>query len=723
MRRSTTIVLALGVVLAGIGLWSLGRLGGVHSTETGAGPAPAAPAPAGIPVGLANAPSDERVSSIPAPIAPTSDLPVEARGTIAGTVVDSRNHGLGGVEVRAVLDVARDSDALDPEAKALERVVARTSTGSDGRFSLEVAAGRAHELRASAAGFSLGVAADVRAGEHPTILLRHGATLSGTARRKQDGRPVQDARVFLISAGGGTTAPAWEGSTDEKGAYLAEDLPAGAHILYVVPKALGIAGDRVDLAEGETRKLDVSLPEGTTVLGEVTDAVSGAPIAGAEVSASGFLLVTVRSDEAGKYQLVASGDGVGAEKITVAARAPSYGVYEVAAVPQEGGVIRADFALAKGRAAHGRVVSRAGAPIAGAIVVAWASRMDGAILREGRRTTRTGDDGRFRLPDLRTDLPVGIVVRKERFAQKVEKVLDAGLSDDFDLGDVVLCVGTSLEGSVATPAGDPVRGADVTLAPESRGDFEASPLERYATTDAQGVFRFADLGAGSFRIDVEAQGIPTAKEGWKVVLSEGESKQGFRIVVGAGRSIAGRVIDSVGLGVDGAEIELSAPGSAGWSLRGLSAADGTFQLNGLDADTYDVEARFREEYGPPGDRHHLVDARVAKVAAGTTDLVVELRRAAEIVGRVAGLDGDPEHHPFLLAVGDDGRRIAGEHLQPHGRFVLRVPANEYVELRAWADAPESITRGPGSSDPDHPPQAVRAGVRGGDADVVLVLKP
>jgi hypothetical protein len=697
----------------------------VHSVEPGSGTAPGEPARATGPVDLANAPSAERVAPNAATTPAVAEPPSDARGTIAGTVVDSRNRGIGGVEVQAVLDAARDAEALDPEAKALERVVARTRTDSEGKFALDVASVRAHELRASAAGFSLGVATDVRAGEHPTILLRRGATLKGTARRKLDGRPVADARVFLLPAGGESTTPVWDERTDEKGVYLAEDLPAGPHILYVVPKTLGLAGERVDLAEGETRTLDVALPDGMTVLGEVRDAESGLPIAGAEVSASEFLLVTVRTDEAGKYQLVASRDGPAGlnETIEVAARAPGYGRFEVVAVPHEGGVVRADFELAKGRAAHGRVVARSGMPVAGAIVVAWVNHLDGAILREDKRTTRTDDAGRFRLPDLRTDVPVGIVVRKERFAERVEKVLDTGLADDWDLGDVVLSAGASLEGSVATPAGDPVRGVEVTLAPESRGEFSSSPLERYATTDAQGVFRFAELAAGPFRIDVEAARIPASKEGWKVVLSEGESKQGFRIVVGEGRSIAGRVVDPVGLGVDGAVVAIFAPGSAA-SIDGTrSSADGSFQLNGLDAEVYDVEARFREEVGPPDDRHHLVDARATKVAAGTTDLVLELHRAAEIVGRVSGLDGDPEHHPFVLAVGDDGRRIAGEHLQPHGRFVLRVPANEYVELRAWADAPDSITRGPSSSDPDHPPQAVRAGVRGGDADVVLVLKP
>lgn len=726
MKRSSTIALAAGVLLAGLGLWWLAGVGGTNSTApaSGAGPERTGGQPS-APLDLASAPSGERTSSASETPKPAADLPPEPKGTISGTVVDSKNRGLGGVDVSAVLDVALDADAFDPAAKARERVVARARTDSEGRFALEVAAGRAHELRAAAAGFALGVVTAVNAGEHPTILLRHGAVLSGTARTKLGGRPVAGARVFLVPAGGRSVAPVWDGRTDAKGAYLAENLPPGSHLFYVLPMSaekLGLSADRVTLAEGETRTLDVSVPDGTIVLGEVRDGGTGLPIAGAEVSPDAFLLVTVRTNEAGHYEF--SGIEASAARITVRARAPGYGVYEAGAVPQEGGVIRADFELAKSRGARGRVVSKEGAPVAGATVVAWASARDGEITREDERTARTGDDGHFRLADLRTDLALAIVVKKERFAESVLRTIEAGLADDADLGDVVLSPGASLEGSVSTTAGDPVQGADVTLAPSPCGTFERCPLERYAITDAKGVFRFADLADGTFRIDVEAEGVPPRKEGYSVALSEGEAKRGFRIVVGEGRSIAGRVVDPHGLGVEGAEVELFAAGGgtpSGFTTR--SRADGTFQVNGLDAVEYDVAARFRDDYGPPDDRHHLIDARAERVAAGTSELVLELRRAAEIAGRVAGIDEGSELHPFVLAVGGDGRRFAGEHLAANGRFLLRVPAEEYVELRAWSNAPESIARGSATSDPEHPPDAVRTGVRGGDAGVVLYLKP
>ena len=241
------------------------------------------------------------------------------------------------------------------------------------------------------------------------------------------------------------------------------------------------------------------------------------------------------------------------------------------------------------------------------------------------------------------------------------------------------------------------------------------------------MFRFADLSAGTFRIDVLAEGIPDRKEGWTATLAEEESKRGFRIVVGEGRSISGRVVDARGLGVEDAEVELFVAAAGDLvpaaSLRARTRSDGTFQANGLEAAEYDVAARFPKEYGPADDRHRLIDARVERVAAGTTELVLELRRGGELSGRVAGLEEALELRPYLLAVDLEGRRVAGAHLAAHGRFALQVPAGELVELRVWTDAPESIARGPATSDPEHPPQAVHPGARAGDPGVVLYVKP
>src|SRR6185295_8430398 len=105
--------------------------------------------------------------------------------------------------------------------------------------------------------------------------------------------------------------------------------------------------------------------------------------------------------------------------IAVWARAPGYGVYETSAEVREGGGVRADFELARSSSARGRVVSREGAPVPDAEVLACASGEEGGLWRTDRRSARTDAEGRFRLADLRVDLPHGIVVRKERFAESV----------------------------------------------------------------------------------------------------------------------------------------------------------------------------------------------------------------------------------------------------------------------------------------------------------------
>jgi hypothetical protein len=721
VKRSSTIALVAGILLAGFGLGWLSDLGAARRVEapTGADPDRAEAKPP--PLEIANERPSERTSTDPEPAKPPAELPPEPTGTISGTVVDSRNRPLAGVEVAAVLGVATDVEAFDPETRSRERVAARTRSGADGTFALEVAAGRAHELRGSAPGYALGVVSEVHGGERATLLLKHGAILSGTARRKEGGAPVAGARTFLVPSSGRTVAPVWESRTDEKGGYVAENLPPGAYLFYVFPERLACSVGQVQLSEGESRTLDVSVPTGAIVLGEVKDAETKLPIANAEVSPYGFHLLTVRTDPAGRYELAVQEE----EKLAIAvwARAPGYGVYEAAADPGEGGVVRADFELARGCNARGRVVSRERAPVPDADVLARASGGEVGMWRFDRRSARTDRDGRFLLTDLRTDLPHGIAVRKDRFAEGVLRTIEAGIAGEVDLGDLVLAPGGSLEGSVVTASGDGVQAAEVTLTAKDPSRIWGDLFARSATTDAKGVFRFADLAAGDFRFDVQARDLPPRKEGWALTLAEGEAKRDFRVIVGEGRAIGGRVVDARDLAVEGAEIEVTAAASDRPGLVVRSRPDGTFQANGLAPEDYDVEARFRDDYGPPDDRHHLIDAKAARVAAGTTDLVLRLRRAADLAGRVLGLVDDPEIHPFVLAVDGEGRRLAGAHLQPNGRFLLRVPAEEFVELRAWSSAPEAILRGSATSDPEHPPEAVRAGVRGGDADVVLYLKP
>jgi hypothetical protein len=293
------------------------------------------------------------------------------------------------------------------------------------------------------------------------------------------------------------------------------------------------------------------------------------------------------------------------------------------------------------------------------------------------------------------------------------------------LGDVVLAPGASLAGMVATSAGDPIQAALVVLSPAGCESLDSCPLEREARTDALGTFCFADLAAGKQNLRVEIEGIPsTSKQAWTVELAEGEAKLGFKIVLGEGRSIAGRVVDPAGLGIESAEVELTSSAPEIQTTASVrSRADGSFQFNGLEPGAYNLTAGFRDVYGTPDDRYSLIDAHAANVDAGASSVVLRLRRAAEITGHVRTSSGDAVVSARVAAVDAEGHTVDGEDVDRRGSFRLRVPAEDVVELRVWITTPESLQLGKSPTDGGALPQAVRAGVRGGDQDVVLVVKP
>ncbi len=403
MNRTVYLALAAIAVLVTIGVWGLVSVG-ADRVQSGASTPPAEPPQAeSVLSPTLEGTAVDRTTPTVAEVAADPAEVSETEGALRGRVVDSRNRPVSGALVTAVRGVASGADRFDPEARKDEREVARAGCDPDGRFELRLASGRPHELRASAAGFAATIVPDVTSGQSPTIVLQHGAILSGLVRRKEGGAPVADAHVLLFRDV--DRPPEWEGRTDASGQYVAQNLRSGALQLCVFPSQQSRRRIDLVLSEGETRTLDISLAAGAAVTGEVKDAQTGAPIAGAEVSSFGFLSELAHTDDAGRYELL----GVSLEdpEVRVAARAKGYGRFEVAVSPAgaaEGSVLRADFELVRGRVVTGRVITHRGKPVADAYVVAIAQQTQTTILREERISARSGPDGRFRIPDVRTDV-------------------------------------------------------------------------------------------------------------------------------------------------------------------------------------------------------------------------------------------------------------------------------------------------------------------------------
>ena len=292
------------------------------------------------------------------------------------------------------------------------------------------------------------------------------------------------------------------------------------------------------------------------------------------------------------YDLYVSQSGYSAARLPVTAPAPRPG----STADAREVVVRLDPA----RAAYGRVIDEQDRPIEGAeVALSTAGARRPPLYPEEERSDCRGTsdaEGRFFIHRIPAE-EIEIKVLKEGFAplavRGVKVFSDSGLSenegpknDRFDLGTVVLAAAVVLTGQVVDTEGSgladvPIFVVPTTLDPESvAGSLARRPPD--TRTQADGHFRLTRFtpgdrmhlfagGTGHAGVWVEHLRVPLAKP--------------LRIVVEPGLSIGGRVVDSAGVPIADAELELT------W----------TEHLSGLDVATYrpgqktrrsNVEGRF-----------------------------------------------------------------------------------------------------------------------------------
>jgi MFS family permease len=197
------------------------------------------------------------------------------------------------------------------------RQVARTSSGSDGRWALAAPRSGNYVLIAAASGHQP-QAVTVTVGGRPVdldVVLGGTGRLSG-AVRSTEGAPVPDAAVTLTDARGEVVATT---HADADGEYAFRDLVSGRYTLAVSARAYRPAALTVEVTPaGETRQ-DVTMAGSGTLKGTVRT-TGGAPVADARVTlldASGAVVAAQTTGvdgqfrftdlEPGEYTVIASG--------------------------------------------------------------------------------------------------------------------------------------------------------------------------------------------------------------------------------------------------------------------------------------------------------------------------------------------------------------------------------------------------------------------------------
>ncbi len=560
--------------------------------------------------------------------------------------------------------------AVDPEGRpaagALVRL-ARTGeplgvTGPDGR--LEVAAPLEQEA---------GLRLEDRQGRLAEVTLRPAQAGSGAPIEVRLEEPVV-IRGRVLTAGGAGGAPHGTATTDHA---AGEGSAAGARQAGRTTGAATAAG-----ASPPGRPLAGALVTPREPWGRL-----GAPVRSA---ADGTFELRLPRGQAARLDAAAAGHLALRDQSIRAAKAR----------PAGGGT--AELLLRPAAALAGEVVDAAGRPVAGALL--WTPLTWGSAA-----SARSGRYGRFRLAGL---LPGGVyplTVTHPSFPRTTASLRTAAAGRAAAPARIVLGAGRAVVGRVVDGAGRPLPGAELILRRplvsdeawrELPADVEAP---RRAAADAAGRFRLPGL-TGRYDLTVRRRGSAPLELPVEVGPGVGEIGDVGDIrdlgdvdlgdlTLEPGRTLEGRVVDTRGEPLAGAEVAWTLFGPGGSYLRedpdahGTTGGDGLFRIADLAAGRHLDLTVHHPAHAP----RKLLQLAMPEPDAEPLEIVLAPARvlAGRVVdGRGAGVPGAQLYRSRMNLSVFGGRSGGHDRLgatDAEGRFRLAGLAPGYLDLQVVAE--------------------------------------
>lgn len=571
---------------------------------------------------------------------------LEPASAIEGVVVDGDGRPVPAAEVTAELRRSAGWNFSSRRASGRRGAL----TDARGAFRLgQIAASGAWELSARRAGFGVGrvTVDDLVAGRRRSgvrIMLPPEGQLVGRVLAAADESPVVGARLTLEPNPAGDSRmrfvspspdpeDAPRAQAGEEGRFSFSGLAAGFFDLVVsAPGCAPARIPRIEIRAGEARDLgEVLLDPGAAVAGTVVDG-EGTPVAGAEVAVDerGVFRIGGKptpaeaiSGEDGRFEIP---DRRAGERLNLAARKIGFGVASASGVEVPPLAPVRLVLPALGRIA-GRVLDEQGRP---------AEAMVGGQVRQaaGVRSfmssippAATDDDGRFEL----TGVEAGEIALQAVGA-------DGGLATreglELPAGGVLEGVelrfepGGSIAGRVVDADGRPLRDALIDLegtAGRSRGGL-------IAMSDGDGQFRLSGVPPG--RQTVTAERHPYRRGVREVEIDAGQSEVRVDFQLAKGLAVRGSVVDDQGAAAAEVWVALAAAGGAGFRTGGVSRADGSFEIEGVEPGRYTITAE------KSGYRRAELPEPLAVESSDVDGVRLELGRGGAILGHVVGLAFD-----------------------------------------------------------------------------------
>ena len=281
---------------------------------------------------------------------------------------------------------------------------------------------------------------------------------------------------------------------------------------------------------------------------------------------------------------------------------------------------------------------------------------------ERTRFATSDEGGNYAFHSLPPSNAYALTARHTAYAERTKSDIQIRASGEHVV-DLELDAGLLLHGHVRDAlSGDPIANANVSVLTQLEADlpgFAGAGSGPRARTNGEGKYVFANIGAGTWAVRVSASGyeVQTRRE---LLFEEGVSPGPLDFGLARGRSIAGRAVDSNGMGIEGVDLEaMHSDGKTSSRGRAKSDANGYFEITGLAEASYHVFARHPQ---------HL-DESFPRVPAGTTEMLVTLTTLGGVAGQVINGDSGRPVRAFRIAVRqwDAGARRLGR-VAAGGRF-------------------------------------------------------
>ncbi len=566
--------------------------------------------------------------------------------------------------------------ALAWQAERFARTSAPHPVDPGGSFRIEGLAAGKYTLKASATGYAPVALPPLDVGqgelmEDLRFLLPAEGRIGGVVRG-EDGSPIPGASVATLAETGtrldaNYTPPGGLGAgavTGSDGRFEIRELAPGNH--QVVAWARGFPPVTAKAAAG-TEDLDIVLHAGLSITGTVVDEEAGGPVPDIDVTAFPGSQAPGRwstsSGTSGEDGVFFVGD-LAPGDYRLSARPPPLGddswEYRGADVRGvEAGATGVRIQLRRGLVIAGRILDAEGRLLNGQVRIQYGPT-GSAGLASG--TSQTG--GAFRLRGLD---PGSYDIRVEQMALPGQGGVAPTTVVCVPAGTTGLIIavgrGPSIEGMVKDEAGrPPPQGGRLLVRPSgSEGNPESVALL------PDGRFWTQPLEAGR-TYDIVARDWPGLMGGSRGVPAETKD---LVIVLGAGNSISGSVVDEVGNPVSaGVPVTASASRAVenepGARASTATDAKGEFRIGGLG------DFPFKLTAGRAG-TDHLEGDPLPDVLGGTTGVVLRTLRGYALSGRLLDDAGSPLRNvivggTFTVSGGSGrGRTIRTDE---EGRFVF-----------------------------------------------------